>query len=270
MKKYIFMDIDGTLANSKLEITQKNIQAMQEIIKNNYEIIFCSGRCNKYLSDIDIKCNVSRYIISSNGSMIYDQKTNKILFQEKIPHQILKYIYEYSETKKIGLSFNTFHIRYCNNYLTFESKDTKTIENIEELENQTITQIVLGNHDLYKMKEAEEFLSSIDELEIVNMSNSIKFNENNAKKWHFLDVVLKNVNKGLAIKNFCKLFNIEKENCIAIGDHVNDLTMFNEVNIKIAMNNGCQELKNNADFITKTNDEDGVAIALEYLQKLNL
>ena len=63
------------------------------------------------------------------------------------------------------------------------------------------------------------------------------------------------------------LMNIPKENLIAIGDHVNDLDMFKAVGYKVAMGNAYDELKDKANFITKTNDEDGVMYALEHIEK---
>jgi phosphoglycolate phosphatase-like HAD superfamily hydrolase len=64
-----------------------------------------------------------------------------------------------------------------------------------------------------------------------------------------------------------ELTNSDAQNCIAIGDHINDLDMFNSVGYKIAMDNACNELKEQANFITKSNDDDGVKYALEYLEK---
>ena len=90
MKKYIFVDIDGTLTDSKKRVSQANIKAMNKIEKKDYEIVFCSGRTNDYLVDLSEKCNTSRYLISSNGSMVYDQKNKEIIYQDKIPFELLE------------------------------------------------------------------------------------------------------------------------------------------------------------------------------------
>ena len=111
------------------------------------------------------------------------------------------------------------------------------------------------------------YLDTIEELEIVNISTTMKLKLLDTNDGFFYDVTLKNVNKGRGIRHFLKLMGAKKEDSIAIGDHINDMDMFDEVGYKIAMANGYQELKDKADFITKSNDEDGVKYALEHIQK---
>lgn len=272
MKKYIFIDIDGTLTNSKREVSLKNIKAMNKIEKKDFEIVFCSGRCNNYLINLSKTTNISRYLISSNGSMIYDQETKKIIHYDKIPFMIIENIYNYCHQNKIAITFNTEKFRYCNNNINYsnhyQESDTKRIKDIQEIIDKNITQICIGSYDYDKMIMIKEYLDTIKEIKIVNISTTMKLKQKNSKDGFFYDVVLKNINKGSGIKNFIKKINTTKENCIAIGDHINDIDMFNAVNYKIAMGNAYDELKKQANYITKTNDEDGVKYALEHIANL--
>lgn len=271
MKKYIFVDIDGTLTDSKKRVSEANIKAMNEIEKKDYEIVFCSGRTNDYLVDLSEKCNTSRYLISSNGSMVYDQKNKEIIYQDKIPYELLEHIYEYCKTNRMAISFNTEKNRYCNDFLNYdinyEEKDTKRIRSIKDMETKNITQFVLGSYSYEEMTKVKDFLDTIPSLEIVNISTTMKLKQIDSPDGFFYDVVLKGVNKGTGIRNFIKTVKTKKENCIAIGDHINDIDMFNAVGYKIAMGNAWDELKEKANFVTKTNDEDGVKYALEHIEK---
>lgn len=267
MKKYIFIDIDGTLTNSNRKVSDKNIDAMQKIEEKDYEIVFCSGRNNDYLVNIANNCNTSQYIISSNGSMIYDNKEKKVLHKNQIPIEILKVIYDYCETNEVAITFNTEECRYFNKYFYKDKTDIKLINNHNDLKDKIITQFVVGSYDYDQMLEVKKFLDTIKELEIVNISTTMKLKQRNSTTGFFYDVVLKGINKGTGINIFSKIMNIPKENLIAIGDHVNDLDMFDAVGYKIAMGNAYEELKAKANYITKTNDEDGVKYALEHLEK---
>ena len=240
---------------------------MQNIEKKDYEIVFCSGRTNTYLINLSKKCKVSRYIISSNGSMIYDQKERQIVYQDKIPFNILNTIYEYCENNKMALFFNTENNRYCNTHLNYSPDDAEIITNMSSIKDKNITQFVLGSYVYEEMVKAKDFLDTIEYLEIANESQTIKLQQKNSKNGFFYDVVLKNTNKGSGIKHFITLLNLKPENCIAIGDHINDISMFKAVEYKIAMGNACDELKQKANFITTTNDEDGVKYALDYIEK---
>lgn len=271
MKKYIFIDIDGTLTNSNKKVTENNIKAMSLSEEKGFEIVFCSGRNNDYLIDLAEKCNTSRYIISSNGSMIYDRKDKKILHQEKISSYVLEKLFNYCYKNYIAMAFNTEEKRYCNDYINYndyykESK-AKRVKSIDDLKDKNITQICIGSYNYDEMLEVKDFLNKLDELEIVNISTTMKLKQKDNPNGFFYDVVTKGINKGVGITNFIKIMSLDKKDCVAIGDHVNDLAMFKAVGFKIAMGNAYEELKNKADYITKTNDEDGVKYALEYLEK---
>ena len=267
MKKYIFIDLDGTLTDSNKKVSENNIKAMNKLEEKDFEIVFCSGRNNDYLTNIANNCNTSRYIISSNGSMIYDNKENKVIHKDQIPFEILKKIYDYCEENEIAITFNTDKCRYFNKYFYKDKKDIKIIDNYELLNDIIITQFVVGSYNYNQMLEVKEFLDKINELEIVNISTTMKLKQKDSTSGFFYDVVLKGINKGTGIKVFSNLMNIPKENLIAIGDHVNDLDMFKAVGYKVAMGNAYDELKDKANFITKTNDEDGVMYALEHIEK---
>ena len=272
MKKYVFVDIDGTLTNSKRKVSKANIKAINDIEqKKEFEIVFCSGRNNDYLVELSKKCNTSNYIISSNGSMVYNQKTKKVTHKDKIPFKILNKIYEYCKEHRVAISFNTEKCRYCNDFLNYDinykKKDTKRIRSINDMKTKNITQFVMGSYNYEQMLEVKKFLNTIQNLEIVNISTTMKLKQINSPDGFFYDVVIRGVNKGTGISNFIKKKKIDIKNCIAIGDHINDIDMFKAVGYKIAMGNACDELKEKADFITKTNDEDGVKYALEHLEK---
>ena len=92
----------------------------------------------------------------------------------------------------------------------------------------------------------------------------IKFKDD---KTIFCDIANINSNKGSAVKKLLEILNIKKEKTIAIGDDINDLSMFEQVGYKVAVDNAIDIVKENADEITLSNDEDGVAVFLDKMLK---
>ncbi len=269
----MFIDIDGTLADSKGQISEENIAAIKEIEKEDFEIVFCSGRYNGFLMEILKKRHCGRYAISSNGSLIYDYDKETILYSKQIPFDLLKNLYEYCNKMGLSIIFNGLQKRYGNKIDRYENKrnhftDVHRLEDISDIRNELITQVVIGSPSYDQMLEVGRYLRKRSDVEIVNLSTTLKEKNKASKSGYFYDVALKGTNKGEAIKRFIELMHTSKDNCIAIGDHVNDLGMFEEVGYCIAMDNALQDLKDKADFVTKSNDENGVAHAIKHLQKV--
>ena len=80
---------------------------------------------------------------------------------------------------------------------------------------------------------------------------------------YITDIMAPDTTKAEAIKNLTKMLKIDLSQTIALGDGTNDIEMFETVGYKIAMKNAVKELHERANMVTKTNNEDGVAIALE-------
>lgn len=118
-----------------------------------------------------------------------------------------------------------------------------------------------------KIKNLIPRIEKVENIEIKNRHKSlldVKFKDD---KTVFCDIANIDSNKGIAVKKMLEILNIKKEETIAIGDDNNDLSMFEQVGYKVAMGNAIDIVKEKADEITLSNDEDGVAVFLEKLLK---
>ena len=104
----------------------------------------------------------------------------------------------------------------------------------------------------------KEYITLSPTLKIANAS-SIYLKRLLEGNGYFFDITNKDVSKGVAIEKVLKHLNISKENSIGFGDHINDYDLFNAVGFKVAMGNANEKLKEKADYVTLTNDENGVA-----------
>lgn len=82
--------------------------------------------------------------------------------------------------------------------------------------------------------------------------------------WNNLEFNARTAHKGVALKRFAEALGLTLENCMSFGDGMNDLTMIEAAGVGVAMSNACQEVLDAADYITLSNDEDGVAAALRH------
>lgn len=253
--KIVFFDIDGTLTNSNKVMSENTINTLNKLIEKNIFIVLCSGRANSYIKQYLKLINKSKYSISNNGALIYDNNLNKIIISHTLYSKDLEYLWNYSNETKSSFIINTVNNKYSNNFVK-NKKDKIIVDKLSDVKEDKL-QLVISNDDINIMKELEMYINIKTNLKVINKSfdylNEIK------DGYYFFDIVNKNVSKGNAINDLLKVLNINKKNSLCFGDSINDIDMFKSVGISVAMANAIEDLKNIADYITDTNDEDGIS-----------
>lgn len=240
MKKTIFIDIDGTLADNNRNISKKNIEAIN---KTNNDIVLCTGRPRDYVLKHTKKLKNIKAIISNNGSEIYEINTNKVLYENVIKKEALKTLYRSVDLRT--------------SFMVTSDGLGLIINNIEELNRKIIqTTIFTKNFELLKTIKNELIL---EDIYIANQHRAL-VDENYKKEGTFyIDIVSKDSSKGNAIKEYMKIYNVKKEDTYCIGDGINDISMFETCGYRVAMKNAHKSIIELADLITDDNNHDGVA-----------
>lgn len=258
--KAIFVDIDGTLCNSRGIITLKTRKSIKRLVDKGIFVVITSGRNCKYAVDKSIRALASNIVISSNGAEIYDYEVGKLLYSNKISNDKLKKIWDFCNNNFIGLLFNSGFNRYMNKYLIGSlANETSLVTDFDELVKMDISQLVVISNDYNKTLKVSEFIESLG-LGIGNFSKS--FLEKTSDDLFSIDIVNKDVSKGVGILKLLEILNIDRENTLCFGDYINDFEMFEVCKYKVAMGNACESLKKKADFITLSNDDNGIAYFL--------
>ena len=260
-KKIIFIDSDGTLRDSSGVISERVKKAIQENKKKGNKIIISTSRPRYQIIKVVEEVLADDIVISSNGSEIYDSKNKRIIFNSFIEYDELIKLVEYAYLKDIRLILTmddydcvTKDIRNSNQKL-LNKNDYKN-----ELINCNVKQCMFidkNSNEIFKLK---DILSKNDKLNIVDESNE---KSKCCEKW--FSIVNSNCSKGNAIKILIKYLNVPIENTIAIGNDKNDISMFEVAGLSVAVANASEDIKNKVDYITLSNDEDGVALFLESL-----
>jgi len=256
--KIIFCDIDNTLTDFNGNILKKTSDYFKQI-NLKYKIILVTGRTNIYAIKKSIEANASNIVISDNGAIVYDYNSKKILCGNFLSERDIKLIWEISQKYNMICELNSITKRYCDRKHFSEeyiNENYIAINNVNEIE-EPISQIVLlNNNDIIYNKVINELLS-IDSLQISN-----KGKENDGS--NFIDINVKGSTKGCAIRKLYDILGINVNDSIAFGDSDNDLSMFENSGIKVAMINAKKEFKEKADYITEySNNENGVAYFIE-------
>ena len=242
MTKAIFIDIDGTLRDSNRNLSARTIETIKKVSEKGILVILCSGRPRKYTEEISRECFASKYIITSSGGNIYDYEQDKILYVNKMDKEALIKLYEIANPEDVRFIMNVGEGRVVNK-VKHADQEKKLEESIKDfVYKNDVVQCTIADNNFDKIKKLIPKIEKVENVEI-------------------------NSNKGIAVKRMLEILNIKKEETIAIGDDNNDLSMFEQVGYKVAVDNAIDIVKQKADEITLSNDEDGVAVFLEKLLK---
>ena len=260
MKYLIAIDSDGTLRHSDGYISDKTKETIKKVVDGGNIVVICTARPRYYTLKISNEVGLNEYLISSNGTEIYDNINKKNIYCKYLPKEECKIIYE--ETKKLGLRvmFVSENTEYVTMFTRNDSQILLDDNNVDKLLKKDIKQIMI----ISKYKElVKKYKSSIEQksnLCVVDSSG-----EDKEELW--FSVISSNSSKGNSLKVLAEYLDIPIENTIAIGNDKNDISMFEVAGLSVAVANASADIKSKANYTTLSNDEDGVAVFLETLIK---
>ncbi|MCM1193477.1 MAG: Cof-type HAD-IIB family hydrolase [Butyrivibrio sp.] len=263
MKKTLVLDIDGTLTNSEKQITPATKKAIQNLMKRGQKVILASGRPAPGMIRFEKELELEKYggyLLSFNGARIVDCYTGEILYQRLLPRSLLPGLYRFAADNGCGLitylgsevisafaadkyveleaRINGLPVREVENFTEFVDFDinkclmTAEPEKAERLE-QELRERYAGRADVYRSEP------------------------------YFIEIVPKDVNKAASLEKILPVLGVSRENTVCCGDGFNDVSMIAYAGVGVAMGNAQQAVKEAADYVTATNDEDGLIQVIE-------
>ena len=268
MIEIIGIDLDDTLLDTDKKISQANIDAIKRVSQAGIKVVITTGRpyfrIIDFLKTIDLYSD-SSFAISYNGSLISNATKTLIIDDIKLQHDDIVFIIE--KLKKLGLHFNIYQDEFIFSEEVLPLiKKQKVFEGIvfaikpydELLKIQDASKIIICEHG-----ETIDKMRSLVETALEGRYNILRSTD------LYLEILPKDANKGIALNKLMNYLQIDRTKAMAIGDEENDLPMFKYVDFKVAMANGNEELKRQASFITKSQNESGVAFAIDELVKID-
>lgn len=261
--KAVVLDIDGTLVNSQKQITKKTLDVLTKIRNEGKTVVIASGRPPQGVMPYAKKLGFDKtggYILSFNGGRITQVKTGETIYNRCFPNEYLPEICEI--IKDYRVTINTYEndtivtSGNLNNYSSVEADiiglETNFVDDFAAYVNFEVNKCLLSGEpeDIIKL---EKILKKKYEGKL-DVYRSEEF---------FLELVPLGVDKARSIDILLKSLGCKREECMACGDGYNDLTMIKYAGLGVAMGNAQDEIKAAADFVTLSNDNDGVAYAIE-------
>lgn len=272
MIKAVFIDIDETLTNSQREVTEKTKLEIKKCVENGVKIILSSGRSRREAMDFQEQIGTSPYIVSSNGASAYDAENGVEIYNERIDPQMVLQLIKYSRENGYRIKLNYKDLLVMNEAAYPDEKDKEV--SYEELERvaveEQVVQCIITSTDFEKMRVFRDYIKNeCVGIAVANESKRFKNPDLKPSRNYYCDVASVKVSKGNAVKAVCEYFEIKPEEIVTIGDGENDLSMFELTPNSVAMGNSLPEIKEKANYVTASNDEDGVAKVLGFIIKVN-
>ena len=261
----LVLDVDGTLHNSHREISDATKNALIEAQKRGKTIAIASGRSiagiRQTASAISLE-EYGGYVIAYNGTTVINCKTGECIYNQTLPADLIAPVYE--EAAKLQVAIMAYRdsakeIIVAGGVTDYVAADAaascvtirETDQFVKELSFPINKIFVSGEPD--KMKEVERILQRKFG-SVLNVFRSDPY---------YVELLPKYTDKGVAVDKLVKYMDITKERVMCVGDSNNDLPMLRYAGMGVAMGNASDRIKEQADYVTDSNDDDGIVKVIE-------
>ena len=263
--RLLVLDLDGTLTNSKKEISPRNLQTLLRLQESGVRLVLASGRPTYGIAPLAEALQMQKHhgcILSYNGGEIIDWSTGELLYKNLLPDDVLPVLY--TAAVRNGQAILT----YDNEYILTEQPDDEYVLKEAFLNKMQIRPtddflrdaplplpkcLIVGDPDKLMQTEAELSLRLQGRISVYRSEP------------YFLELVPLGIDKARSLAVLLERLGLTREEMVAMGDGYNDLSMIRFAGMGVAMANAQEPVRKAADDITLSNDEDGVAVAVEKL-----
>lgn len=260
--KLLVLDLDGTLTNSQKQITDVTKQAIAAAIQRGVKVVLASGRPTYGVAPLADALELDKhhgYVLSYNGGEIIDWETKEMMYKNLLDPEVLPYLYHCAKDNGFAI------VTYDNEYVLTEHPDDeyvlkeallnvmeiKKVDNFLDAVRHPIAKcLIVGEPTRLAVLEKEMYEHLKDRMGVFRSEP------------YFLELVPKGIDKAMSLSVLLSKLGITQAETIAMGDGFNDLSMIRFAGLGIAMANAQLVVRENADFVTRSNDEDGVAYAI--------
>ncbi len=271
--KIIAVDMDGTLLNDNKHITDNNLDMISKAVNKGVKFVISSGRISSGLKFYGDTVSKKQPMICCNGAIILDENREVIHSKSIDKKDILKVIDIIREKKDTYFHFYDESAIYSEQFrFTAESlyNFNREIDRKFRVEIRLVPDakevIEKAEFDISKIVVIDDNIEYLDELR--KRIDSIIGIETTKSEINNIEILRQGVSKGNALKVLASNYGISIEECIAIGNDENDISMIKCAGLGVAVNNARDYIKNYADYITEKDNNNG-AIA-EVIQKFIL
>lgn len=262
--KLLVLDVDGTLLNDAKEISKRTLATLRKVQQMGVRIMLASGRPTYGLLPLAKQLELGTYegfILSYNGGQIISAKTGEVIFEKRISPEMLPYLEK--KANKNGFAILT----YDENRVVANDTDNEHVRQEAEINGMVTDRqeefsiaVDFAPCKVMLVSDNEEALVGLEEHWRRRLAGVLDVFRSEP---YFLEVVGCSVDKANSLAALMSRLDIQTDEVMALGDGVCDVTMLQMAGLGVAMGNAPDSVKRCADFITLSNNEDGVAVAVE-------
>ena len=264
----IALDLDGTLTNSEKNITPRTFDALMKAQREGVRLVLASGRPTFGIAALANQLQLADYggyVLSYNGGRIIDWCEKTVIFSQVVDQKLVPILYDFAEKAQLPIvPYLPEAILASKNegeYLAEEARINgmpvvvaqNFVEEAMQIAGGSTKFLIPGEPELLIQLESEMKAALSEQMEVFR---SAPF---------FLELPPKGIDKAQSLQRLLTHLGLERESLMAFGDGFNDLSMIQFAGQGVAMANAVEEVKSIADFVTTSNEEDGIAHALEQL-----
>lgn len=257
-KKVLVLDIDGTLTNSQKEITDYTKKAIWDAVMRGHKVMLASGRPTPGMRRYEEELELARYggyLLSYNGARIVECRSGEVIYQRNLPLSLVPGLYRYARERHMGLITYLWDTVISafepDEYVRLEARinglPIRVVENFPGFVDFDIQKCLLtapGERAAVYERELQEKYGA---------ASSIYRSEP-----FFVEVMPQGVDKASSIEQMLPVLGVDRRHVICCGDGFNDISMIRFAGLGVAMANAQPAALEAADYITASNDEDGI------------
>ncbi len=272
--KVIVTDLDGTLLNSNSQINPKTKETLLKLQRDGYHLVLASGRPTPSVVGIAKELEMDlydSYILTFNGAHVMNFQSKEVIYQQPLSVESSKAILGHLESFEVVPMVCIDDTMYVKDVFAGMVQHQGVMKNIIEFESR------IGNYKLCEVNNLKDFVSQ--PLSKILITGNVDYLEANLEAFRepfattntitksadfFVEFTDFGVDKARSLETILNKIGASMENVIAFGDGMNDLTLIQSAKIGVAMGNSSQTLKSHANYVTDSNDNDGIVLALEH------
>lgn len=266
--KLIALDMDGTLLNRAGHLTDRTRKTLEEATKKGIHVVIATGRVLNAFPEEIFHVKGIEYAASSNGARVVRLKDRKTVYTNLISAEKAKelspHIFQKDLFLEIFYNGNVFVEEGCvarldeyglpRRYTEYMLRTRTRIESLKKAMEENISGLENININFGSMERKAQFWELLSNMKGITATSSFP---------HNIEIGGATTSKADGILHLCGLLDVLPEEVMACGDNFNDLQMLRFAGFSVAVENAEEEVKRHVDFVTKSNEEDGVAFAIE-------
>jgi Cof subfamily protein (haloacid dehalogenase superfamily) len=258
--KLVAIDLDDTLLDSGLKIADNCLQAINEVQQQGILVTLATGRMYRSALPYARQLKVDVPLITYQGGLVKNSRSEEIIYYRPLPAKPAMEVIQFFRDN--GVHYHTY--RDDNLIMEMLTEEGRYYESLSGIKAEIVDDLVpiAGSGDAMKIMAVTE-----DKKHLLTMERELKdrygetLNITRSKPF-FLEVMAREANKADALRVVAAHYHIDRNEVMAIGDSYNDIEMLEWAGVGVAMGNAWEVVKEAADHVTRSNDEDGVAEAL--------